>query len=92
VSVLFLNSWKVSNRIVRYDTNPDKNNIDTQGKLRLNLVSDLLEYRGKSQKYFKISLCYTDLTKKTDWPRFGAFYTFHKAIILLAWIVFKFKL
>jgi hypothetical protein len=59
VSMLFLNSRRVSSHIVRYDTSPpaiqkDKNNIDTWEKLRLNLhslsVSELLEYRRKSQR------------------------------------------
>ena len=57
VSVLFLNSWRVSGHIVSYDTNPPafKNSTDTQEKLRLNFhslsvnvsvsVSELLEYR-----------------------------------------------
>ena len=52
MSVLFLNSWRVSSHIVRYryDTlQLFKNSIDTQGKLRLNFhslsVSELLEYR-----------------------------------------------
>jgi hypothetical protein len=45
VSVLFLNSWRVSSHIVRYDTNPaviqkqHENSTETQGKLRLNLHS-----------------------------------------------------
>jgi hypothetical protein len=65
VSMLFLNSWRVSSHIVRYDTNPPAiqktDSIDTQGKLRLNLhslsVSELfLEYRR----------CKSDLHCKSD--------------------------
>ena len=51
VSMLCLNSWRVSSHIVRYDTialQLFKNSNDTRGKLRLNLhslsVSELLEY------------------------------------------------
>jgi hypothetical protein len=40
---MFLNSWRVSSRIVRYDPNPPAiqklNSTDPQGKLRLNLHS-----------------------------------------------------
>ena len=51
--MLFLNSWMVSSRIVRYGTDLQlfKNCTDAQGKLRLNLhsltlsVSELLEHR-----------------------------------------------
>ena len=41
VSMLFLNSWRVSRHIVRYHTNHPaiQNSIDTQEKLRLNLHS-----------------------------------------------------
>ena len=47
--MLFLNSWRASSHIVRYDTNaPAINRFDTQEKLRLNLhslsASELLEY------------------------------------------------
>jgi hypothetical protein len=47
--MLFLNSWRASSHIVRYDTNPQNGN-DTREKLRLNLhsmsesMSELLEY------------------------------------------------
>ena len=57
--MLFLNSWRASSHIVRYDTVPHgqlfKSSIDTQGKFRLNIhsfsvsVSELLEYRRYSQ-------------------------------------------
>jgi hypothetical protein len=56
VSMLFLNSWRVS--VVPYYVTTHspaiQNSIDTQGKLRLNLhslsVSELLKYRRKSLK------------------------------------------
>ena len=54
MSVLFLNSWRASSHIVRYDTNPSA--IDTQEKLRLNFhsisvsVSELSEY-GRQTHY-----------------------------------------
>ena len=53
VSMLFLNSWRVSSHIGKYDTSLQlfKNSIDTQEKLRLNLhslsVSELSEYGRK---------------------------------------------
>jgi hypothetical protein len=54
VSLLFLNSWRVSSHIVRYDTVPlaiQKHCNGTREKLRLNLhslsVSVLLEYGRK---------------------------------------------
>ena len=53
--MLFLNRWRVSSHIVRYDTNPpaiQKQHSGTQEKLRLNLhslsVSELLEHGCKN--------------------------------------------
>jgi hypothetical protein len=55
--MLFLNSWRVSSHIVRYDTSGlqlFKNSNDTREKLGLNLhslsVSELLEY-GRIESY-----------------------------------------
>jgi hypothetical protein len=59
VSMLFLNSWRVSSHIVRYDINApaiQNQQIDNQEKLRLNLhslsvsVSQLLEYGRKCER------------------------------------------
>jgi hypothetical protein len=50
--MLFLNSWRVSSHIVRYDTNLQlfKNSTDTQEKLILNLHSlsanELLDFNS----------------------------------------------
>jgi hypothetical protein len=60
VSMLFLNNWRVSSHIVRYDASPpaiqkQQWHSDTQEKLRLNFhslslsVSELLESTGDSQ-------------------------------------------
>jgi hypothetical protein len=60
--MLFLNSWRVSSRIVRLTLQLFKNSIDTQGKFRLNLhslnVSELSKYRRNKLSIPHVHICW----------------------------------